>query len=153
MIHFLWIFPLQIIFQGYLIWEKAQWAVVGVVVLLLQAIPLHTCSSYFMSLLRKRIALLTDNRVGIMSELIEGIQVIKMYAWEVPFHRFVAEARRLEIQQIRYASYIRGIDLSTPYFVERSTLFISIATYVLMGYTLSVDLVYTLYHYLHLLKV
>lgn len=47
-----------------------------------------------------------------------GIQVIKMYAWEYPFAKVVAEARRLEIKQIRYAAYIRGVNLSSFVFIE-----------------------------------
>ena len=47
-----------------------------------------------------------------------GIQVIKMYAWEYPFHKIVAEARRLEIKQIRFASYIRGVNMSSFVFIE-----------------------------------
>lgn len=40
------------------------------------------------------------------------------YAWEIPFQKVVAEARRLEIKQIRYASYIRGVNLSSFVFIE-----------------------------------
>lgn len=41
-----------------------------------------------------------------------------MYAWEYPFEKVVAEARRLEIKQIRYAAYIRGVNLSSFVFIE-----------------------------------
>lgn len=144
-LNFLWILPIQISFIIFLIWQGAQWAAIfGVVALFLQTIPLHTYTSYLTALLRKRIALLTDNRVRIMNELIQGIQVIKMYAWEMPFKKIVGEARRLEIKQIRYASYIRGIDASTSQFVGRSTTFILISTYVIMGHKLSAGLVYSL---------
>lgn len=153
-INFLWILPIQILFILFLIWQSAQWAAIfGVVALLLQAIPLHTCTSYFIAMLRKKVALLTDNRVGIMNELIQGIQVIKMYAWEIPFQRVVAEARHLEIKQIRYASYIRGIDTSTSAFVGRSTTFILIATYVIRGHKISAGLVYSLSQYFRSLQV
>lgn len=55
-----------------------------------------------------KIAKKTDKRVGIMNELIEGIQVIKMYAWEIPFRKVVKESRKEEVNIIRYASWIRG---------------------------------------------
>ena len=42
-------------------------------------------------------ALLTDRRVKIMSEVISGMRVIKMYAWEHAFKRVVGTIRRLEI--------------------------------------------------------
>lgn len=65
-----------------------------------------------------KVAQRTDNRVGIMNEIINGIQVIKMYAWEIPFRKVVAEARRYEIKQIRYSAYIFGINLSSFVFIE-----------------------------------
>lgn len=47
-----------------------------------------------------------------------------MYAWEIPFQKVVAEARRLEIKQIRYAAYIRGVNLSSFVFIESKLDFI-----------------------------
>lgn len=44
--------------------------------------------------LRYKIAVRTDHRVKIMSEITSGIQVIKMYAWEKPFEKVVALARK-----------------------------------------------------------
>jgi len=40
----------------------------------------------------------TDERVRLMNEIIKGIQVIKMYAWEKPFISFVDDARRFGLE-------------------------------------------------------
>lgn len=80
-----------------------------------------------------RVAKRTDDRVSVMNELIQGIQVIKMYAWEIPFRGVVKLARKKEVDQIQWASYIRGIYLSTMVFTERSTLFIAILACVYEG--------------------
>lgn len=111
-IHYVWILPFQSCLVAYLIWRLVGWAaVVGVVGLLLKTIPVQTGLSRWSSILRMKVARRTDQRVGIMNEIVQGIQVIKMYAWEKPFQAVVAEARRLEVKEIRYASYIRGINL------------------------------------------
>lgn len=96
----------------YLIWREVGLAAfVGVVGLLLKTVPVQSGLSKLSAVYRIRVAKKTDDRVSIMNELIQGIQVIKMYAWEKSFNNVVAEARRQEVQQIRYASYIRGINL------------------------------------------
>lgn len=44
--------------------------------------------------LRGKIASRTDQRVKVMSELVNGVQVIKMYAWEKPFEKLVDALRK-----------------------------------------------------------
>jgi ATP-binding cassette subfamily C (CFTR/MRP) protein 4 len=46
------------------------------------------------STLRMRTARRTDKRIKFMNEIIVGIQVIKMYAWEKPFAHLIALARK-----------------------------------------------------------
>ncbi|XP_054082256.1 ATP-binding cassette sub-family C member 4 [Zeugodacus cucurbitae] len=152
--HWIWIMPLNAMLICYLIWLRIGWAaVVGVVGLLLKTIPVQTGLSKLASKLRMKIAERTDARVGIMNELVQGIQVIKMYAWEKPFQAVVGEARRREIKQIRYASYLRGFYLSTMVFTERSTLYITIAAAVLMGNQISADIVFSAASYYNILQL
>lgn len=153
-VHWIWILPFQSVLICYLIWRKIGIAaLVGVVGLLIKTIPVQTGLSKLSSKLRMKIAYRTDNRVGIMNEIVQGIQVIKMYAWERPFQAVVAEARRREIKQIRYASYLRGFYLSTMVFTERSTLYITIAAAVLLGQGVTADVVFSMAQYYNILQL
>lgn len=58
---------------------------------------------------RLQTAIKTDERVRLMDEIVSGVQVIKMYAWEKPFCALIALARKLELKVVRKSSYIRGI--------------------------------------------
>lgn len=43
---------------------------------------------------RSKTVVYTDNRIRIMNEVVSGIRIIKMYAWEKPFSALVTEVRR-----------------------------------------------------------
>ena len=43
---------------------------------------------------RLKSARITDNRVKVMNEVITGIRVIKMYAWEYAFKKMVDKIRK-----------------------------------------------------------
>ena len=45
-------------------------------------------------MIRTKVASLSDNRIRLMNEIIKGMQVIKMYAWERHFSNIISEARR-----------------------------------------------------------
>lgn len=58
-------------------------------------VPLLISSLYLMSyFLRSKTAAHTDSRIRIMNEVVSGIRIIKMYAWEKPFAALVSEVRR-----------------------------------------------------------
>lgn len=64
-----------------------------------------------------------------------------MYAWEKPFEKVVALARKNEIKCITSASYLRGVYLSFMVFTERLTLYITLLSYSLFGYQVTADIV------------
>lgn len=86
-----------------------------------------------LSKFRDNAAVRTDERVRLMNEIITGIKVIKMYTWEKPFAELVARSRKLEIIEIKGASFLRGILMSFAMFGTRLSSFISIFTFIIMG--------------------
>lgn len=144
----------KVCFITYFIWRRIKYAAfVGVFGLLIKTTPVQIILSHLSSYLRLKVAERTDKRVGIMNEIIQGIQVIKMYSWEIPFAKIVAEARRKEIRQIRWASYIRGINLSIMVFIERSTLFITLLACVLLGEVITADVAFSMAQFFNALQV
>lgn len=103
--------------------------------------------------LRMRIAKRTDERVSIMNELIQGIQIIKMYSWQIPFSKIVKKARKREVDEIEKAQYLRGVYMSTMVFTERSTLFLAILVCILQGYHITADLVFPMATYFNVLQL
>lgn len=105
------------------------------------------------SVFRLKTALRTDERVRLMNEIIQGIQVIKMYAWERPFGKMVEYARRKEINVIKYVSYIRGILLSFIMFTTRVSIFISLVAFALLGNLVTAEKAFVITAYYNILRV
>ncbi|CAG2057728.1 unnamed protein product [Timema podura] len=157
-IHYLWLGPLETVVATYFMWnEVGVSAVIGVAALLM-FIPLQAYLGKKTSDLRMRTAIRTDERVRLMNEIISGIQVIKMYTWEMPFNKLVELARkyvstgRREIDCIRATSYIRGIILSFIMFTTRISIFLSILAYVLLGNNITAEKVFVLTSYYNILR-
>ncbi|EDV92547.1 ATP-binding cassette sub-family C member 4 [Drosophila grimshawi] len=152
--HYIWILPIHSVVTCYLIWLQIGLpALIGVGGLLLKTVPVQMALSKLTSALRKRIAERTDVRVGIMNELMKGIQVIKMYAWENSFLVVVSEARRREIKQLRYANYLYGFQRTTRFFIQRTTLFITLAAAALMGRGITAEFVFSVVIYYNILQL
>lgn len=73
----------------------------------------------------------TDERVRMMDEVISGIQVIKMYAWEKPFEALIRFARKAELKVVTKSSYVRGLYMTFNLFTTRAALFATLLTMVL----------------------
>nr|CAI5864657.1 unnamed protein product [Callosobruchus analis] len=131
--HQLWVGPLETIVCTYFMYLQVSIAAVVGVLALIMFIPIQFYFGKQVSKLRLKTALRTDERVRLMNEIISGIQVIKMYAWEKPFAKLVHTARRFEINLIRKTSFMRGVLVSFIMFSTRLCIFVSILYYVLAG--------------------
>ncbi|KAL5274290.1 ABCC4 family protein [Megaselia abdita] len=151
-LHYLWMGPVETILITYLIWREIGTASFFGVAFMLLFIPLQGYLGKKTSVLRLRTALRTDERVRLMNEIVQGIQVIKMYAWEYPFGKMVEYARKKEINAIRYVSYIRGVLLSFIMFLTRVSIFISLVGFVLLGSSLTAKQAFVVTAYYNILK-
>lgn len=67
-----------------------------------------------------------------MDEIISGVQVIKMYAWEKPFAKLIAHARKMELNIVRKNAYVRGLYMTFLLFTTRMALFCTMLSIVLL---------------------
>ena len=63
-----------------------------------------------------------DSRIKLMNEILNGIKVLKLYAWETSFQQTVMEIRKKELKIALKASYLAAfmtfIWTSAPFFVS-----------------------------------
>ncbi|KYN32705.1 hypothetical protein ALC56_12984 [Trachymyrmex septentrionalis] len=153
-LHYIWILPIQGSIIAFMIWQSVGIAsLAGVFFIIIQTIPLQGYIGRCTSKLRSKIAVRTDERIRLMSEIIKGIQVIKMYTWEKPFAELVNCARKYEIDVLTLISYLRGFTLASCVFTERTTLYFTIMAYVLCGHSISADKVFSLAQYFNILQL
>ncbi|XP_058795497.1 ATP-binding cassette subfamily C member 4-like isoform X2 [Phymastichus coffea] len=152
-LHYVWITPIAGAVITYLIWCNAKVAaLVGVLLMTLETVPVQVYAGKIASKLRSKIATRTDERVRLMGEIINGIHVIKMYTWEKPFEFLVSLARRYEIDVITLMSYLKGVNIASNAFVDRTCLYFTIMAYVLAGNFISADKVFSMVQYFTILQ-
>lgn len=81
---------------------------------------------------RTRAANRTDRRVRTMNEIIQAIQVIKMYTWERTFASVVDRIRKKELRAIRGTLFIRATLVSFK-ILSRVAIFLALCSYVYYG--------------------
>ena len=87
--------PLDIVASLVLLWYLVAWqALIGASFFLL-VFAYGSFAAHKAGKVRHQSAAMTDKRLEIMKEIITGIRVVKMYAWEGNFTDLVAQIRRL----------------------------------------------------------
>ncbi|XP_019852693.1 PREDICTED: multidrug resistance-associated protein 4-like, partial [Amphimedon queenslandica] len=128
--HFIWIGPLHVMVVTYLLYIEVQWSAFVATALLVFQIPLHLTVLKFFSKLRFKAARMADRRIKVMNEVISGIRVIKMYAWEYAFKDIVATIRRTELFIV--LKYFLCLSVSHTYktALNAMIMFLTFAVYV-----------------------
>ena len=87
---------------------------------------------HFMKKYQEKQMPVKDKRVNLIDEVLNGIKVIKLYAWEKSFLDLINGTRRAEIQYMRIVQYLEALQylfwLSAPILMA----VVSFGTFVLM---------------------
>ncbi|XP_030884410.1 multidrug resistance-associated protein 4 isoform X3 [Leptonychotes weddellii] len=132
-LHFLWAGPLQAIAVTALLWMEIGISCLAGIAVLIILLPLQSCLGKLFSSFRSKTATFTDVRIRTMNEVITGIRIIKMYAWEKSFADLITYLRRKEISKILSSSYLRGMNLASFFVASKIIIFVTFTTYVLLG--------------------
>lgn len=82
-------------------------ALVGVGIMLI-FVPMQTYVMKGLRFARRSALKYTDQRIRMLSEILQGIRVIKVYAWESSFIKQISDLRNHELKFVRSAAFIRG---------------------------------------------
>ncbi|KAJ1525343.1 hypothetical protein ONE63_010161 [Megalurothrips usitatus] len=127
-----WGAPLQIIVSLYLLWRILGVAVLAGLASMILLIPVNgyiasRMKSYQLKQMKNK-----DERAKLMNEILNGIKVLKLYAWEPPFGEKINRIRSKEMEVLKKTAYLQaGISFAftvAPFLVTLT----SFATYVLL---------------------
>uniref|UniRef100_A0A4W4ELH5 Cystic fibrosis transmembrane conductance regulator n=1 Tax=Electrophorus electricus TaxID=8005 RepID=A0A4W4ELH5_ELEEL len=141
-LHFLWVGPLQAAAVIGLLWQEIGPSCLAGMAVLIFLMPLQTLFGQLFSKFRSKTATFTDNRIRTMNEVVSGIRIIKMYAWEKPFTALVNDVRRKEISKIMSSSYLRGLNMASFFVASKIIVFVTFTVYVLAGHPISASRVF-----------
>ncbi|XP_065882476.1 ATP-binding cassette subfamily C member 4-like [Dysidea avara] len=141
--HMWWIFLVTLPLLVYLLWsEIGPSCLVGLGLVFVQP-PLQYILGRLYTKLWLKSAKVTDKRVRVMNEIISGMRLIKMYAWEWAFHEYVKKIRKKESNIITKASMIRGVNQAIFYSLLSLLGFITFSMYTGLGNSLTPKKVFT----------
>ncbi|XP_040290616.1 canalicular multispecific organic anion transporter 1-like [Bufo bufo] len=131
-IHLLWSSPLQMVVSVVFLWAELGPSVLaglGVIILLIpiNAVLASKSRTFQMKNMKNK-----DKRLKIMSEILNGIKILKLYAWEPSFEKRVQEIREKELKDLLRFAYLFSVSMfifsCTPFLVSVA----SFAVYVVV---------------------
>uniref|UniRef100_A0A914ULK3 ABC-type glutathione-S-conjugate transporter n=1 Tax=Plectus sambesii TaxID=2011161 RepID=A0A914ULK3_9BILA len=126
-----WSSPFQIILAMIFLWRTLGPSVITGILVMVIFIPLNFGISIFVKKLQVKQMRCKDERIKMTNEVLNGIKVIKLYAWEKSMERLIEEIRNREIALIRKAALLKTVvdtcNLASPFLVAVLTF----ATYIL----------------------
>nr|XP_039260708.1 multidrug resistance-associated protein 4-like isoform X2 [Styela clava] len=136
-LHYLWIGPLQCLVVGVILWQEFGIAILAGMGVLVLIMILQTFNGKAFGKLRSMTAVLTDERIRLMNEVVTGMRIIKMYAWEKPFAKLVSDVRRKEVKRILMASSIKAFNFCFFVCQDKILTFVTLIVYVALGGTVT----------------
>lgn len=131
--------PIQFAIYMYMLWVELGWATCGGLASIFLLLPLLVYSGRFSMYFRTRISRRTDDRGRFLSEIIQGIRLVKMYTWEKPLSLIMRKLRTTELKYIRRFLYLKGTYLTLQTTSIKFVPFCALLAYVTMGNALTAD--------------
>ncbi|XP_011635936.1 probable multidrug resistance-associated protein lethal(2)03659 isoform X3 [Pogonomyrmex barbatus] len=151
LIHHMWSAPLSTLIVAYILYQNVGYAgLIGIVAIFI-VVPIQSYTGKLSSKFRLQTAIKTDERVRLMDEIISGVQVIKMYAWEKPFCAMIELARKFELRVVTKSSYIRGVYMTFNLFTTRMALYCTLISMLMFGNDLTADKVFVVCSFFNIL--
>ncbi|XP_026732665.1 multidrug resistance-associated protein 1-like isoform X2 [Trichoplusia ni] len=121
-VNLIWSAPLQISLALYFLWGVLGPSVLAGVAVIVILMPMNGLMAKYQQSLQTKLMAYKDERVKLMNEVLNGIKVLKMYAWEPSFQEHIVAVRNKELAILKklayYSSGMSFIWSCTPFLVS-----------------------------------
>lgn len=112
--------------------------------LLFLLVPLQMYFGRQFAVLRSKVAKITDSRMNLISQAVNGARVVKFNGWENNFEQKINCIRKGEVVQLQKASFFRAMNEALFYFTSLAVSVFIFALHVMLGGSLSPKNVFTI---------
>lgn len=148
-----WSLPLQVAVTMFLLWQQIGPAFLAGLVLAILLVPVNRCIALKIGELSAGMMAFKDERIKLMSEVLWGMRMIKMHAWEPLFRERVVRIRCKEVGCLRQRKFLDALCVFLWVVTPVLMSVLSFVTYVLLGHRLTAAKVFTCLALFNLLKV
>ncbi|NXK48651.1 MRP3 protein, partial [Chauna torquata] len=124
-LNMLWSAPLQIFLALYFLWQALGPSVLAGVAVMVLLIPFNSAIAMKTRAFQVEQMQYKDARIKLMNEILGGIKVLKLYAWEPSFSEKVLEIRKNELRVLKKSAYLNSLStfawISAPFLVALMT--------------------------------
>ncbi|KAJ8251178.1 hypothetical protein GJAV_G00218150 [Gymnothorax javanicus] len=124
-INMVWSAPLQVVLALYFLWQTLGPSVLAGVAVMVLMFPINAVIAMKNKTFQVAQMKSKDNRIKLMNELLNGIKVLKLYAWELAFKDKVSEIRESELRVLKKSAFLAAMSTFTwvcaPFLVALST--------------------------------
>ncbi len=96
------------------------------------------------SRIKRNLLKFTDERVKFMNEVLQGIRVIKLYAWEDSIAEAISQLRRQELSLLKKMNYIKLINFSIMFVWPVIFVYLGIIVYIYSENDFNIDILFLL---------
>ncbi|XP_041373545.1 multidrug resistance-associated protein 1-like isoform X2 [Gigantopelta aegis] len=130
-LYIVWSAPLQISIALYMLYEQLGSSVFAGLAVMLLLFPIIGFIANKQRKYQIQQMKLKDTRIKLINEVLNGIKVLKLYAWEVSFQKKISDIRNQELNYLKKIAYLGALTAfawtTVPYLVTLATF----ATYIL----------------------
>jgi ABC-type bacteriocin/lantibiotic exporter with double-glycine peptidase domain len=118
----IWAIPFQIGIALYLLWAQLGISVLAGIGIMILTFPINTYISSKLKDSQVTVMEEKDKRIRVMNEILNGIKVLKLYAWENSFKDYVMNFRSKEMKYLRKQEWLDSgltfVSNTTPFLVR-----------------------------------